>query len=349
MNKRMYIFLFIIIFSAFSVGTSYAGTDIINSMLLKAGNVIDKVSEKYEGISLKISELTNSKVFSDIENAADMVQKAKDMKNSISEKVDKIRNAQEFADFLTEDQRRVYDLLVSKLEAVDTDDRNVVKERGWTFGKSISKDVDSNQIDNDSYDEDEDDYDDYSEGGYSDSDKSAKENFADKDLSSDLIKDSSKASLSKEVSIDKNEDGDLRGVSAVSSPRKSFGTTEDASVNDAQKSVSPQASKNIITEKTQEITDKKANSVVEAFHQGNADNKTSELKENKVETAAAVKLDKTNVAVKSAELNDTKQKKEISLKEEAPSPNTASRRRAFTSEDNQSSKKVMETVNVEKK
>lgn len=136
MNKRMIYFAFIMLGFVFTAKVSYAGTDIINTVLLKAGNVIDKVSQKYEGISVKVRELTEGKLFALDENTADMIQKAKDQKDSIQEKIDKVRAAKEFATNMDEAVLDRYNNMLSQLEASDTQARDIVKQRGWTFGKN---------------------------------------------------------------------------------------------------------------------------------------------------------------------------------------------------------------------
>lgn len=132
--------MFIMLGSVFIAKISYAGTDIINTVLLKAGNVIDKVSQKYEGISVKVRELTEGKLFALDENTADMIQKAKDQKDSIQEKIDKVRAAKEFMTHADEAILDRYNTMLSQLEASDTQARDIVKQRGWTFGKDNTDD-----------------------------------------------------------------------------------------------------------------------------------------------------------------------------------------------------------------
>ena len=136
MNKRIASFMFIMLGFVFTAKVSYAGTDIINTVLLKAGNVIDKVSQKYEGISVKVRELTEGKLFALDENTADMIQKAKDQKDSIQEKIDKVRAAKEFATNMDEAVLDRYNTILGQLEASDAQARSIVEQRGWTFGKN---------------------------------------------------------------------------------------------------------------------------------------------------------------------------------------------------------------------
>ncbi|MBR4107010.1 MAG: hypothetical protein IKK52_06905 [Alphaproteobacteria bacterium] len=147
MNKRIVSFMFIMLSAVFTAKVSYAGTDIINTVLLKASNVIDKVSQKYEGISVKVRELTEGKLFALDENTADMIQKAKDMKDSIQEKIDKVRAAKEFATNMDEAVLDRYNTILGQLEASDAQARSIVEQRGWTFGKDNA----DNDSDGDGY------------------------------------------------------------------------------------------------------------------------------------------------------------------------------------------------------
>lgn len=220
MNKRIISFMAVMIISVFTVKVSYAGTDIINTVLLKAGNVIDKVSQKYEGISLKVRELTEGKMFALDENTADMLQKANDQKASIQEKIDKIRAAKEFAAQMDEAVLERYNDILSQLEASDTQARDVIKQRGWTFGKNNDED---NSDETHDYDDMDDDY--IDSDSWSAADDNSKQDFGN---NPEKVK----------VNIDLKQTNDLSKNDSLSNPsafRKSF-TAENTISKGTEKS-----------------------------------------------------------------------------------------------------------------
>ena len=74
MNRFIGIFLLFLSLNFSSISNAYAGTDIINNLLIKAGNVIDKVALKYQKISIKINELTEGKMFQLDETTSDLIR-----------------------------------------------------------------------------------------------------------------------------------------------------------------------------------------------------------------------------------------------------------------------------------
>lgn len=138
MNKKNLLFLFIITLIIACPHSVYAGTDFINSTLTKVGNVIDKVSQKYEGISLKIREITSGKIFSVSETTAENIQKAKDAKESIQDRIDRVRNAKEMAVSMNDEVSKYHAAVAEMLEDQDAEADKTVKERGWDF--SIKQD-----------------------------------------------------------------------------------------------------------------------------------------------------------------------------------------------------------------
>ena len=103
MKKNIFASLFVIVLMSACPKDAFAGTDFINNLLTKAGNITDKVAEKYEVVSVRIREITGGKLFSVSETTMDTLQKIKDQTASIQERIDKIRQAQGFSDFLNEE------------------------------------------------------------------------------------------------------------------------------------------------------------------------------------------------------------------------------------------------------
>lgn len=256
----------------FTAKVSYAGTDIINTVLLKAGNVIDKVSQKYEGISVKVRELTEGKLFAVDENTADMIQKAKDMKDSIQEKIDKVRAAKEFVTNIDEIVLDRYNTILSQLEASDAQARSIVEQRGWTFGKNnadgssdekkgqveiISKDSSSinNSNNNDNKNTNNKIVGTSDDSEYADSDDeyyysgSMDDDYDDGNSGSDVAtKDNSKQDSADNTKTHKSrEDKQLRSPSENSVPqsvaRKSFSSVDDNDSNKKQADVSQNLNK----------------------------------------------------------------------------------------------------------
>lgn len=264
--------MFIMLSAVFTAKVSYAGTDIINTVLLKAGNVIDKVSQKYEGISVKVRELTEGKLFALDENTADMIQKAKDMKDSIQEKIDKVRAAKEFATNMDEAVLDRYNTILGQLEASDAQARSIVEQRGWTFGKDnadgssdekkgqveiISKDSSSINISNNNDNKNTNNkiVGTSADSEYADSDNeyyysdSMDDDYGDGNSGSDVAtKDNSKQDSADNTKTPKSrEDKQLRSPSENSVPqsvaRKSFSSADDNDSNKKQVDVSQNLNK----------------------------------------------------------------------------------------------------------
>lgn len=136
MTKRLFVVLSMTFMLIINSGNAYAGTDIINGILLKAGNVIDKISLKYQEISLEIHKVLEGKMFSLDETTKNLIRNSIQDYEAIKSYVEQIKNAEAYAEDKFMQTQALFDRISQRLIYVDEQALEHLKERGWKIGNS---------------------------------------------------------------------------------------------------------------------------------------------------------------------------------------------------------------------
>jgi len=140
MTKHLFAVLSMTFMLIINSGNAFAGTDIINGILLKAGNVIDKISLKYQEISLEIHKVLEGKMFSFDETTKNLIRNAIQDYESIRNYVEQVEATVEYAELTFEQSEELYDRISKRLDYVDERATELLKERGWKIGNSDDTD-----------------------------------------------------------------------------------------------------------------------------------------------------------------------------------------------------------------
>ena len=116
MSKKILIYLFITAASFTWVRSPLAGTDIIQTTLLKANGVFEKMSAKYEVISQKLAEVSSGKILDPIYEADAMVQAEIDNAEMMYEKAKRIATGEALSDAINSEENRRRDAMNSAID-----------------------------------------------------------------------------------------------------------------------------------------------------------------------------------------------------------------------------------------
>ena len=145
MSKKNIIYSFVLISNIVWANTSFAGTDIINSLLLKVDNTLNKISAQYEQITLKVKEITNNKWLSFAEDATVKAKQAIEKKESIEEYIQKLTSAQSFADLMNLEDMQFFNNMSSRMAEIDEQSQRILENLGLAKDKKDPETDNSSQ------------------------------------------------------------------------------------------------------------------------------------------------------------------------------------------------------------
>ncbi len=149
MNRFIGIFLLFLSLNFSSISNAYAGTDIINNLLIKAGNVIDKVALKYQKISIKINELTEGKMFQLDETTSDLIRNLMEDYYLTEAKIKRFDDDIKLAKEVYQDAVDYYNQVNERMNEIQDKAEDLLRKRGWNTDNASDDSDEANEEDED--------------------------------------------------------------------------------------------------------------------------------------------------------------------------------------------------------
>lgn len=147
MNRFVSIFLLTISLVFVNSSNARAGTDIINNLLIKAGNVVDNISLKYQEISMEISKITEGKMFQLDDTTSDLIRNAIDDYYLVQAKINRIKEDVELAKSVYYDAVDYYNQANERINNAKEKAEEFLHKRGW-FNRDDDEDDEDDEIGN---------------------------------------------------------------------------------------------------------------------------------------------------------------------------------------------------------
>lgn len=136
MNKKFIYCLLIIISSSIWTDNAYAGTDIINNILLKVNNGIEKFSATYEKISSEIKDITRNKIMGSIASVQEDIERLKDRVDYEKKAYENVINSDYATNLRNLIERTEIENMEKRFNKIREDSIRVLESRGWIKNNS---------------------------------------------------------------------------------------------------------------------------------------------------------------------------------------------------------------------
>lgn len=136
MNKKFIYCLLIIISSSIWTDNAYAGTDIINNILLKVNNGIEKFSATYEKISSEIKDITRNKIMGSIASVQEDIERLKDRVDYEKKAYENVINSDYATNLRNLIERTEIENMEKRFNKIREDAIRVLESRGWIKNNS---------------------------------------------------------------------------------------------------------------------------------------------------------------------------------------------------------------------
>ena len=136
MSKKVICYLFIIILNLAWVNNAYAGTDMINNLLLKVNNTIEKFSHACEKISSTILDITQNKIMGRLEGLQADMQRLQDRIDYAKKAYEDVMHSDSATNLRNLIEGSEIESMETRFEEIRRNSIKVLEERGWINNNS---------------------------------------------------------------------------------------------------------------------------------------------------------------------------------------------------------------------